>query len=290
MRQLLLLLVLLLISGCSEGRPIRNTMPFDPYVALTNVYLSYSAYCGTNVNATWACYWCSNVLGFTWVGNFGVSSSNGFGYVGYNTANQTISVVFRGTDNLPGWITDAKFTQVAYYFNPDVLVHEGFQNDYQAMSSEIEGLVNQAYSMCGSSCQVYVTGHSLGAALATLGALDLTMQGHNIILYNFGSPRVGNQAFEEWALSKFYVTPWRMTWYRDPVPHLPPQNFLDLYYYYHLPTEVWWNGSEFVECNGSGEDPNCSDSIIIYNPLNHADYMNINTLDGIPYGCLYTDP
>jgi len=280
----------MLVGGIECVNTRKNTVPFDPYVALTNVYLSYSSYCGLYVNSTWSCYWCTNVVGFTWVGNFGASKSAGFGYVGYSSDNQTITVVFRGTDNLPGWITDAKFTQAPYYLNSDVLVHEGFQNDYQTLSSQVIALVAEALQMCGAVCQIYVTGHSLGAGLAMLGAMDLTMQGYKVILYNFGSPRVGNQAFEEWALSKLYVNPWRMTWNRDPVPHLPPQNFLDIYYYHHLPTEVWWNGSTFVQCNGSGEDPNCSDSIIVYDPLDHADYMNVNTLDGIPYGCLYTDP
>jgi hypothetical protein len=48
--------------------------------------------------------------------------------------------------------------------------------------------------------KVYVTGHSLGAAMATLSAADLSVVSKIPIegVYTFGSPRVGNLAFSTW--------------------------------------------------------------------------------------------
>lgn len=42
---------------------------------------------------------------------------------------------------------------------------------------------------------LYVTGHSLGGALATLATLDHRRRypTANVTMYNFGSPRVGNR-------------------------------------------------------------------------------------------------
>ena len=43
---------------------------------------------------------------------------------------------------------------------------------------------------------IIVTGHSLGGAIATLAGLDLKRKyGYKVTLINFGSPRVGNEAF-----------------------------------------------------------------------------------------------
>jgi len=50
-----------------------------------------------------------------------------------------------------------------------------------------------------------VTGHSLGAGLATLAAVDILLVAGKQIdyLYNFGSPRVGNEAFATYYDSLF---------------------------------------------------------------------------------------
>lgn len=47
---------------------------------------------------------------------------------------------------------------------------------------------------------VVVTGHSLGGALATLAAVDVTLNRPHVPvdLYTFGAPRIGNKAFAQW--------------------------------------------------------------------------------------------
>lgn len=81
---------------------------------------------------------------------------------------------------------------------------------------------------------------------------------------------------------------------KDPVPHVPAQSFLGLDYE-HAPQEIWQTSNSPVTlktCSTTnGEDPNCSDSTPFwgFDVLDHALYMGHNALDGIPYGCLYTD-
>ena len=71
--------------------------------------------------------------------------------------------------------------------------------------------------------KIFVTGYSLGSALATIGALDLkTIFGHVDQLYTFGEPRIGNEAFADFV-TRSITERFRIIHYADIVPHLPPQ-------------------------------------------------------------------
>ena len=75
-----------------------------------------------------------------------------------------------------------------------------------------------------SSATISVTGHSLGAALATLYALDnaKTDQIRSPLICTFASPRVGDRAFAN-AFNELGFTSWRIDNSPDLVPKLPPQ-------------------------------------------------------------------
>jgi len=89
------------------------------------------------------------------------------------------------------------------------------------------------------NARLAVTGHSLGAALATLAAIDIVeiAQKNITFLYNFGSPRVGNPEFAQ-NFDKMFPHMYRVVNYKDIIPHLAPENSLGLEYY-HVATEVW---------------------------------------------------
>lgn len=87
----------------------------------------------------------------------------------------------------------------------------------------------------------FVSGHSLGAALATHAAIDIKRTfGTNLtmLLYTFGSPRVGNFAFSSYLYSLLpNGSNQRLTHLNDIVPHLPPRRFR----FNHAGDEVWFN-------------------------------------------------
>ena len=75
--------------------------------------------------------------------------------------------------------------------------------------------------------QVWVTGHSLGGALAVLLAATLMETGIKVSgLYTFGAPRVGDEEFANRLNDELSDgAHWRVVNEEDLVPHLPPEMF-----------------------------------------------------------------
>ena len=95
-------------------------------------------------------------------------------------------------------------------------IHRGFRqaldqaNLWDAIQSHLQTL---------SGRPVWFTGHSLGAALATIGAARYATVAQVQGLYTFGSPRVGNAAFAQTVPGIVY----RIVNNNDIVARLPPQ-------------------------------------------------------------------
>ncbi len=90
-------------------------------------------------------------------------------------------------------------------------VHDGFSKALDSVWSEAEAVLAQL------TCPIFFTGHSLGAALATLAATRHAPKA----VYTFGSPRVGNQAFAD---SLANVPIYRVVVDEDVVTTVPPEN------------------------------------------------------------------
>jgi hypothetical protein len=104
--------------------------------------------------------------------------------------DHTLAVLsFRGTDALDP--TDI-LTDVEYKLTPwprGGNVHEGFAHALATVRPGIDAV------LAAISCRLLITGHSLGAGLATLLASDLNPTRPNTELYTFGSPRCGDATF-----------------------------------------------------------------------------------------------
>ena len=75
-------------------------------------------------------------------------------------------------------------------------VHKGFKEAFDHVRDEIFDIVDKSI---GKDLPLYVTGHSLGAALATVATQELEEKFHDLIAacYTFGSPRVGDGTYEK---------------------------------------------------------------------------------------------
>ncbi len=131
-------------------------------------------------------------------------------------------VAFRGSESrLRSDDADLRHILVDWLTNFDFLpeqwdrggkVHTGFKNALQEVWQDLEDYLSELQE---NDCKIWMTGHSLGAALATLAAgLCGNVQG----TYTFGSPRVGDREFGE----KFIVNAYRFVNGKDVVTKVPP--------------------------------------------------------------------
>ncbi|MGK0298117.1 MAG: triacylglycerol lipase [Gammaproteobacteria bacterium] len=97
-------------------------------------------------------------------------------------------LAFCGSNELQDWKINFRAYQASFYDWGNV--HSGFNYAFLSIKDELLKLPEiQKYPL-------YITGHSLGAALATLCVLYLSDNGVNMAAcYNYGSPRVGDDKF-----------------------------------------------------------------------------------------------
>ncbi|KAM0988976.1 hypothetical protein FF1_012965 [Malus domestica] len=117
-------------------------------------------------------------------------------------------------------------------FKQEVQVHSGFLRAYDSVRIRIVSLMKLAIGYFDDIAEpldkwhVYITGHSLGGALSTLLALELSSSQLakrgliSVTMYNFGSPRVGNKVFAE-IYNKKVKDSWRVVNHRDIIPTIP---------------------------------------------------------------------
>ncbi|EDQ87174.1 uncharacterized protein MONBRDRAFT_38123 [Monosiga brevicollis MX1] len=258
---------------------------FDYNIALGSVNLSAAAYCDPSVIKAWSCPPCVGTgLALDVKDVFHASETDTNGYIGIDEAGKRIIVAFQGTHDLTQWIDDLDFFKADLQYpgaSSDVKVHSGFYKAYRQVKQNVDQVVNQTL-FNNPEYTILVTGHSLGAALAAMCSLDLSI-GHpqaRILHYTYGQPRVGNQAFAQFYESHNLAQHYRMTHNEDPVPHLP----LESMGFYHISTEVYYGEkfegqSSLKVCDGSGEDPNCSNQH--WTDLKVSDHLNYlgQTLD-----------
>ncbi|KAF0892976.1 hypothetical protein E2562_021278 [Oryza meyeriana var. granulata] len=159
-----------------------------------------------------------------------------------DSSRRRLVVAFRGTEQSRWKDLQTDLMLVPAGLNPEMLsgdfkqeiqVHSGFLSAYDSVRNRIIALVKYAIGYLDEEdaenipkWHVYVTGHSLGGALATLLALELSssqMTKSGVIfvtMYNFGSPRVGNRRFAEVYNAKVKNS-WRVVNHRDIIPTVP---------------------------------------------------------------------
>jgi triacylglycerol lipase len=108
-----------------------------------------------------------------------------FGFVA--TRPGAVLVAIRGTETPGEWLCDFEANPASCQITSG-RVHEGFQKVYEVIqASALQGLSN-AFT---TGDTLYVTGHSLGAALAVLFADDAVSATQNLLLATFAGPRTG---------------------------------------------------------------------------------------------------
>ena len=147
------------------------------------------------------------------------------------TEGKNIYLVFRGTANISDALTDFLDIQVPYFLvSGGGEVSEGFLNKYIGTDANpIRGaILSKLDELVGTDNydNLYITGHSMGGALAVIAFPDISqnLSIANLFMYNFAGPAVGNSDFVSTYQGEYSANraSLRVINTNDVVPKLPP--------------------------------------------------------------------
>ena len=145
-------------------------------------------------------------------------------------------LAFRGTqkEDPQDIITDLKAN--FYYEQNNVKIHDGFYKAFICVEDKIKNAVEEL-----KDYSLYLTGHSLGGALALIATRVLNSD-NLAACYTYGSPKVGNEEFDDDIKPPIY----RVVNAYDIVPGSPPT-----YIFYLLSVLPWkWAKSLVAKFHG----------------------------------------
>jgi hypothetical protein len=245
---------------------------YDSIQLTTSVWLSGAAYCDKDNYKTMKLG--GPATNFVYKDTIYDIKTDLQGYVGLLSATKSIYVVLRGSSSVMNWLDDFEVRLVPYATYPDCncKVHNGFYRSALGVSNKTIDIVKVLKKLY-PTYSVIVTGHSYGASVGQLLAMELERANIQTKLYNYGQPRVGDNkyaGFVNTLISEYY----RTTHNKDIVPHVPP---IEVFGYLHSCREIFEDESgNLTVCSESDcEDPKCADKYKLYqtNGDDHGVYL-----------------
>lgn len=270
MKMIILFYILLLI--------VKTNISFDRDKYIISALLSAQAYCNKENYTTMLLP--EPIRDFKTVKVLYDKTTDIQGFIGI--LQDTIYIVFRGSDSVLNWIDDIRILQMKYPNCNDCYIHKGFYKTALSIKNET---IDTIKMFSNEYKNIIAAGHSLGAAITAIITLELNLMNIETEVYNFGQPRIGNENFAMFStqIIKKYN---RYTHNRDIVPHLPPNEFG----YYHSCGEIFEdeNGT-LINCSqtfnietmkssqSNCENIKCSQQFNLKetNSKDHMKYLNI---------------
>lgn len=185
-----------------------------------------------------------------------VNDDSNLAFATINAQRKAIVVAFRGTDNLLNVKQDVKFKLVKFPYTKDKFnVHRGFLEAYEGVRTEIKANFD-ALLESYPDYTIYITGHSLGGAMAHLFLYEVSseMKKRNAFLITFGSPKVGDSAVLN--LEK-HATILRFAERGDLVPEMPP-----LSDFVHVGNKNFFFRKSYYSCTNVSKHPTCQPDLV----------------------------
>ncbi len=137
------------------------------------------------------------------------------------------------------WLRDLSMHLTPYPYVALGKVHDGFVQTYEIFRKAI----NDGLNRIGTRGRLFIAGHSLGGALATIAAPDISAHTPFRLpsVYTFASPRVGDRIFAAEYNKEFKGKSFRIVNTCDVVPSMPlPVPFLKLIggFFTHVETPI----------------------------------------------------
>ncbi|KAF5369800.1 hypothetical protein D9758_001176 [Tetrapyrgos nigripes] len=194
------------------------------------------AYCSSAAVTSWQCGPPCDALGND-IDVFQAGGDDGLVpmyFIAHDPSQDTIVVAHQGTEpeNFLSVLNDVQFfledlntTRFTSAEGKDIQVHNGFQKTFERTADGVLSGVLNGLATKGAS-KILVTGHSLGAAIASLDAMMLKQEvdpSIEITTALFGLPRVGNQEWADFVDEQLGGQLTRVSNQDDPVPIVPPR-------------------------------------------------------------------
>lgn len=146
------------------------------------------------------------------------------------SGGETSVIVFRGTDDTPDWFANLEVASAAM---PHGKVHRGFSLAYDSLKPQILSILRKEKPK-----HIWITGHSLGGAIAGLCAYDFVANQLFTIdgLMTFGQPMFADHQLASYLDGQLPGKYIRFVNESDIVPRAPPV------YYAHCGTWIWFKG------------------------------------------------
>ena len=153
-----------------------------------------------------------NVWGFKTVEFLNIASTQAF----IAQTDNLILVAIRGTENnLEDWLGNMDIRTVS---KPYGNVHKGFATHFENIKQKLVAILNNSNA---SGKSLWLTGHSLGGAIATIAAAELKSQYDVSGIYTFGQPRVGFETLRTFIEANYQDKFFRFVNQDDPIVLLP---------------------------------------------------------------------
>ena len=151
---------------------------------LDHASMAYTLYCRPPVDDSWVPDGCVLACVFP----------SRQGYILFCRAAPLYIISFRGTFNSRDILTDldARYSKLSWLENGSIPIHKGFDKNYTQVRQQIHSTVPRGAS-------VFVTGHSLGASLGVLCAIDMKVHKDPSMLTCtvFACPKIGGSTFRD---------------------------------------------------------------------------------------------
>jgi triacylglycerol lipase len=155
-------------------------------------------------------------------GHYRLFGRDSLGAYGYAAEHERFALIaFRGTETVLGGQRNTELLlQPADSLGISGNVHSGYQ---ALIGSFHDAILTTLAASADAAKPIFLTGHSLGGALALIEAMALDHANYPIAaVYGFGHPRVGDERFRRAVEQRLSGRYYRIDTPRDVAPHVPP--------------------------------------------------------------------
>ncbi len=252
---------------------IQNIAPgYSTHLALTLAKAAYLAYQDKQFVAEIVGRWVAALTGHTENNairhNFRYFNNRGRDTQAYMfRTDEYMVLAFRGSQEPQDWMTNFTTQLRSFTIQKEGVsslssykgrVHTGFFLAWAIIEKSVLGQIQrwrQDLAAVGKPLPpLYITGHSLGGALATIATAGLADNGVDVAgVYTFGQPRVGDRTFTRQLAKSADGKVFRFVNNNDIVPHIPPPFSLwnPTRFYGHVGTATYFDSKGILIENAS---------------------------------------